>query len=216
MNRKGKYAAVLAGLTVIGGGAYAATGLADSETEKAPVALPAAVGSISPSPAVSPPSAPPNETQPAVTSALPGPTVELGKEDMERLAAAKKAGEDDVKAQRALPQMGPAATEPIQVEEEGSVRENGKMLRVVSAKQDLSDHHELGWVAGTGKPVGKALCSQKVKLSNESEARTRPTMLICWRVSPERSVYTVLVDIKKKPSAQESVKKINEVWAEMN
>jgi hypothetical protein len=214
MNKKARYGAFVAGIAVLGGGAYAITGqLTDNDSATTDTALPAATPSVVVS---SSPPAEPKKAEPEPSSPLAGPTINLGKEAMERLAAAKEAGEDDIKAQRALPPSGPLVTGPVEVKEEGSIRETGKMLRVVSAQQDLTGYQELAWVAGEGERFGSSTCTQKIKMSNEAEARPRPTLLICWRVSPNQSVYTLMVDVKKKPSKQESVAKIDEVWARMN
>lgn len=214
MNKKGTYAAFLTGLAVIGGGTYTiADRLTGDGAEKTDTALSGPAKQPSIAGPVMPDATAASAAPDAGTSPAPGPTISLGAEAMQRLTAAKKAGENDIKAQRAIPQ--PAVTAPLQRWEEGSLRKNGKMLRVVSAAQDLTGYKELAWVADEGEKVGSSRCSQTLKMSNEQEPRVRPTIVICWRLSPERSVYSLLIDLKKKPSMRESVAKIDKVWARM-
>ncbi|WP_250007120.1 hypothetical protein [Actinoplanes sp. M2I2] len=84
-------------------------------------------------------------------------------------------------------------------------------IRVVSADQDLTGQRELGWVADRGVPVGTSRCSQTFRLSRDEPARKRPTLLVCWRVSADRSVFTVATGAE--PSKRGSVALIDKVWA---
>jgi len=218
MHKKVKYTVFLAGLAVAGGGAYVITDqvsgrdTATTSPETAPYS-PAASPVM---PSVTTTGAEPEAAKKAVPSSPPmaaAPTISLGAEAYRRLAAAKEAGKNDVKVQRALPQ--PVVTSALQRWEEGSVSKEGKMLRVVSARQDLTGYGELAWIADEGRRVGNARCSQRLRMSNEQEPRVRPTMVICWRLSPARSVYSLLIDVKNKPSMQESVARIDKTWAQM-
>lgn len=214
MRKKTKAAtAYLAGMAALGGGVLALAQLADGRSEKngEVVSMPEA----SPSTAAASPAGS-TKADPAQTTPAAVPTVKLPKEASERLAAALEAGKKDVEVQRPIPRMGPAVNSEVTVKEHGSVQKDGKMLKVVSARQDLSGHRELTWVADEGKTVGKAKCSQKIKLSNEAQPRVRPTLLICWRTSSEKSVYTVSVNLDKKPSMRESVAAIDKAWAKLD
>jgi len=108
---------------------------------------------------------------------------------------------------RAIP---PAA---VQVTNSGSLPRDHHTLRVVSARGDLTGQRELAWVADAGHPVGDALCSQNFRFNPGSSAGPRPTMLICWHTSADRSVYTVAVDIDHPPSERASVATIDRVWS---
>jgi hypothetical protein len=132
----------------------------------------------------------------------------------ERLAAARKAGENDVKVQRPLIRT-PTAGGDVTITERGDVRKSGKTLRVVTAKTDLTGYGELGWVADGGVKVGNASCSQTFRLSNEQTGKVRPTLMVCWRTSAERSVYTVSVNVHGRPSKAESARAIDVAWAKL-
>jgi hypothetical protein len=101
----------------------------------------------------------------------------------------------------------------VHVEQSGSDRA-GKMLRVSSAHQDLTGYRELAWVRD-GKAVGDADCTKKITLSPQSPARARPTLLICWRLSAKKSVYTVAVDFKTPPPESVSVAALDRAWRAM-
>jgi hypothetical protein len=95
----------------------------------------------------------------------------------------------------------------------GSMPKDHHTLRVVSGRTDLSGRHELAWAADTGHPVREARCTQNFKIGPTASARVRPTMLMCWRTSASRSVFTVSVDLEQRPSEQESVDTIDKVWS---
>lgn len=98
------------------------------------------------------------------------------------------------------------------VVESGSLKKDGRMLRVVSAPLDLAGQRELAWVGDDGKPYRGARCSQTIQMSNNVVPKARPTLLICWRTSAERSAYTVLVDLRKKPSKDDSIAALDRAW----
>ncbi|MDY7090473.1 MAG: hypothetical protein SYR96_35965 [Actinomycetota bacterium] len=129
----------------------------------------------------------------------------------ERLAAAKQAGADDIKPKRPLIRPESKGAD-VRVVEKGSVQKGGKVLRTVSAHADLTGYGELAWVADNGVPVGEARCSQTFRLSNEETGKERPTLMICWRTSDERSVYTVSVNVNGRPSKKESAAAIDKAW----
>jgi hypothetical protein len=86
-------------------------------------------------------------------------------------------------------------------------------IRVTSARRNLIGQRELAWVADEGEPVGDAHCSQNVRLSPDVPAAVRPSLLLCWRTSATKSVYTVQVDRRNSPSKQRSVALISKAWA---
>lgn len=113
---------------------------------------------------------------------------------------------------RPLPADGREAPRDLRVVNTGSLRQDGKSLRVVTARSDLTGQRELRWVADKGKPVGRARCSQNVKASQDTPAQVRPTLLFCWRTSSAKSVFTVAVVLKGRPDPAESVAKLNAAW----
>jgi len=104
----------------------------------------------------------------------------------------------------------------VTVTTSGSVSKDKKTLKVVSAPTDLSGQRELAWAADNGRAVGDARCTQNFQFNPQSRAGVRPTMLLCWRTSPTKSVYTVLVDLSQKPSEKMSVAAIDKAWKAMS
>ncbi len=107
------------------------------------------------------------------------------------------------------------AAAKITVSTSGSMPKDKKTFKVVSARGDLSGQRELAWRADGGHAVGNARCTQNVRLTPQSKPAIRPTMLICWRLSATKSVYTVLVDLNQKPSERASVAAIDKAWRSM-
>lgn len=84
-------------------------------------------------------------------------------------------------------------------------------MRIVSAKGDLTGQHDL-WMVADGFPWGDATCTQTFHLSVGASPQVRNTMLICYRISKTRSVYTIAVDLDKPPSPADSVAVIDSTW----
>lgn len=106
-------------------------------------------------------------------------------------------------------------TPALTISNSGSLPVDHHTFRVVSAPTDLSGQHELAWLADSGHRVGDAQCTQNFRIGQNASAYIRPTMLICWRTSPTKSVYTVAVNLDQTPSEEDSVAKIEEIWATM-
>jgi hypothetical protein len=132
-------------------------------------------------------------------------------------AARDFAKKHQVTVKKPLSRPGPPAApiKDLKVSEKGDVAKDRKMIRLVSARSDLTGQRELAWVAGEGEKVGKARCTKTIKLSNNAKARERDNLLLCWRTSAEKSVYTVMVDLSGKPSKKESVAAIEKQWSKM-
>jgi len=109
----------------------------------------------------------------------------------------------------------PVAAKDLKVKTTGTVEEDRKMLRVVSAREDLSGQHELGWVADNGEVVGNARCSQNFRFAGGTPIKEKPSLLVCWRLSKKKSVYTVAVKIGGRPSKAQSVAAIDKAWAKL-
>jgi len=151
---------------------------------------------------------------PAASSATAAPTASPSASG-KRAKAPAAASDGKEPAPRKLTKPVPAkfvSPDAVTVRKSGSLAKGGQIMRVASARQDLTGYRELAWVVDAGKKVGNAHCTQRVKLTRELKPKVRPTLLLCWRTSATKSVYTVLVDIKKKPSAAQSVAEINRVW----
>ena len=225
-SRRRKQAAVGAvGLAaVLGGGAFAVTEAVTRDS-----------GSVTPEPAALAPKTPTTAataSTPAVrkTTASRPPAVSVSrtpspspaesarpKTAAERVAAARSAAaKDGVKVQRPLPAVTAAgAPSDLTVTDSGSQGEDGGTLRVVSARGDLTGYKELSWVADDGDPVGSARCSQTFRFADNAKPARKPNLLVCWRTSAAKSVYTVMVDLDGHPSEQDSVAALAKRWAAM-
>ena len=118
---------------------------------------------------------------------------------------------------RPLPQ--PATTvagKDVTVTETGSLNKDGATLRVVSARADLTGQRELALVGDAGQPVGDARCTQSVRFTAGGTPVEKPSLMICWRTSAGRSVYTVAVVKQGRPSAETSVAAISKQWAKLS
>jgi len=220
--RRRKQVLAAAGLaTILGAGAFTVTYELTGDARTAPSDLDAQAPRNAQVPAAATSSvAPPTADGPAVNAlpATPTPTV-TAKSFNQRLSeartAASRAG-TTIRNPLPPPNGGPmAAVDIVSVTDSGNVRTDGHSLRVVSARGDLSGQRELGWVADDGETVGDARCSQNFRLSNNVRAKEHPTLLVCWRTSATRSVYTVAVDVKGRPSKQTSVAALDKAWAKL-
>jgi hypothetical protein len=222
--RRTKLAAVgAAGLLAIlgvGGAVYQLTDDNDSGPAE-PGAMGVAVdASTAPAPA-SPSRSAAGRVKPKAAAAAPTPSPTPSpvhrKTDAERKKAmvGKAAAEARNLVKQPLPPAGGTAASVSNV----TVTRTGKpgnSLKVVSAGQDLTGYRELAWVADEGEAVGDARCTSTIRLSNAAEPRERPTLLLCWRTSATKSVYTVAVDSKGRPSKKASVAAIDERWAKLD
>jgi hypothetical protein len=203
---------------LIGGGAFVAT---EALTEKSGI-----IASESGSQAtLPPPSNPAGDTPtghpPARPSGVartpsPAPTVTVPTKSAEQRikdarSAAAAAG---VPLMRALTQA-PQPVVDVTETNSGSLQKDRRTLRVVSANGDLTGQRELAWVAGKGEPAGDATCSQTVHFSNNAKPAKKPNLLICWKVSAARSVFTVMVDLNGRPSREDSVAALDKRWAQL-
>jgi hypothetical protein len=213
---KTRIVAGTAGLTaVLAGGVYlivgAVTGGATATTSAQATSGPASTSGVaSGSPGKS------SARSDVMGPALPGPSLTpIPTSTAERLARVRdEAKKHTVKVKHPLIKL-PAAPGEVAVTDHGSVQQDGKTLRIVTARKDLTGYDELAWVADDGTKVGNARCSQKFRLSNEEAPEERPTLLLCWRTSEKKSVYTVAVDVKKRPSKAESVAAIDRAWSRL-
>ncbi|MEV6847873.1 hypothetical protein [Actinoplanes sp. NPDC051411] len=193
---------------VLGVGALLATDrmTRDPGTTTAGPARPAALTARASVSASVPPSVPPSG---APSTSVPGPVkspAAVPKAVKERADQARTANQRlGTEARHPLP-SSTSTVDPgkVTVEQTGTDT-GGHMLRVSSSRQDLTGYRELAWVRD-GEPYGDATCTQTITVSPDVPPRKRPTLLICWRTSAARSVYTIAVDFAQHPSADQSVR----------
>ena len=222
-SRRRKQAVVgVAGVAaVLGGGAFFVTQAMTAKQAIAPDVASAPLapgGSASGSPPAGPLSAPGSRAPAAKVSRTASPPASAGPmtaEDRVR-AARSAAAKNGVSVQRPLP--GPpmqAAAADLAVTDSGSLKRDRGTLRVVSARGDLTGQRELAWVAGEGTPAGAATCTQTFRFANNAKPARKPNLLICWRTSAGKSVYTVMVDLDGRPSTKDSVAALAKQWSKL-
>ena len=110
-------------------------------------------------------------------------------------------------------QLTAADAQDVTVVETGTIMGEGATLRVVSALGDLTGRRELSWVADAGQPVGDGHCSQNFYYGAGRPAGENPALMVCWRTSAVKSVFTVAVSAVGRPSAQSGVLALDRQWA---
>jgi len=171
----------------------------------------AAVSAGSSPPASAATKAPGERKSPAADRKPAADSKKVRKEIRRARAAAAKDGHP---LQRALtPKEGKAAAAGV-VNQRNETTPEGT-LRVLTARHDLSGQRELLMAADEGFAVGAARCTQRFRFSAGDQGRERPTMMLCWRTSANRSVVTLAVAKKGRPSAASSAVVINREWSRL-
>lgn len=220
--RRRQAAAGILGLAVLGGGTYLVTQQLGSDHDTiapqpdALAPLAATTGATTATPAATATSKP-AATKKAAATPTPTPAKTLSAEERVKKAraAAAKAG---FPVQRPLQPANEAAaagaTAPVTVTNSGSLAKGGT-LRVVSSRSDLTGLREHAWAADKGRRVGDATCTDNFHFSNDSKAQVRPTMLLCWRTSAQRSVLTVAVTKSGRPASATSIAALDKEWTKL-
>jgi hypothetical protein len=150
-------------------------------------------------------------TAPTSATARPKTTKEL-------IAAARElASKPNNQVRRPLPPRNgnTVGDDEVTVTDTGSLERDKATLRVVSARADLTGQRELSWVANAGERLGGARCTQKIRLSAGAAALVKPTLLLCWRTSADKSVYTLAVNVAERPSKKASVAALDKEWSKL-
>jgi hypothetical protein len=216
-----------AGLAVVlGVGAYAITveltknGTPPDAAAPAPTAASAQPNAwadeVSPKPLRSPsaPGGSPSSAPSSVPTALLAPSVPASV-----AAEIRRAREDMAKhgvaVQRApVPSTTVAPLVGLSRTTTGSLTKGG-IVRVVSARSDLTGQQELAWVAGGVTDFGDDKCTQTVRLFNSPKPQEKPNLLLCWRTSAKKSVVAVVVDPQGHPSRPAALAELHKKWQSM-
>ncbi|MFG1603610.1 hypothetical protein [Actinoplanes sp. NPDC049265] len=209
----------IVGLAALGAGAYVVTDhLANDDKPTVTSLPPAAEASSEGAPEPSPAGPSPATTTPAKsgTTAPSSPTpspAPAERTTADRVKAAQDAGrERGVEIQRQLPRTAADRSVTAADVTETRVVNGRQTLRVMSARKNLAGYRELGWVADDGEPTGSARCSQTFRFSATMEPAEKPALLVCWRTSAGRSVYTVATNPAGRPSRTASVAALDKQW----
>jgi hypothetical protein len=213
-----KAAVALVGLSAVGGGAYFATTLltgnppgyvSGGPDALAPVAPQPSASSVSPSHSVaaSPSPGPQGGTRNgARQSARPSPTPSIPDDEV---AAAEVGRLLQASPQPATSGMA-VASGPVTVSTEMGT--DGSSIRVVAARYDLTGRWSPLSPGDGGQTVGDAKCTQKLTGRTGTPAQNRPSMLMCWRIGPSKSVVTVAIRAQGRPLAGSSVDVLDRNW----
>jgi hypothetical protein len=221
--KKQAIAGVVGLAAVLGGGAFLVTDRVadDARTVATDAKTPALPSSASPAPRASAVAGPSKAAAASSGPAAPAPAASTARKSAAQAvaevkgSAAKATG--NVKRPLTPQAAGTVSEADVQVTETGSLQDPDGTLKVVSARADLTGQRELAWVTGVkGEKVGAARCSQTIRLSPDVPPRERPTFLMCWRTSADRSVYTIAVNLKERPSKAASVAAINRAWSALS
>lgn len=218
--RRTRVAVGVAGLAVVlGGGAYLVTSaIADDESTVAQQPGGVAPAVVAPSssgePEVSASAAVPASVAAPASAAAKSAEAISPKVRKEIEDARKKMAKDGVKVQRPVPPKTTAQAADVKLTDKGSLKEGG-ILRMITAKEDLTGQRELGWVAGGVAKHRGVPCSQTFQFSTNPTPKKKANLLMCWRTSAKKSVIAIVVDPKGHPSRDKAVDALEKKWTAM-
>lgn len=203
----------------LGGGAYLVTSMiADDKSTVAPQTRAAEPLMVASSPAAEPEAAAPAAAASAsvpATAASASAAASIAQDVRKQIdAARKKMAEDGVEIQRPVPPKTTAKANDVKVTTQGSLKEGG-IVRMVTAREDLTGQRELAWVAGGVKKYRGVPCSQTFQFSTNPAPEKKPNLLMCWRTSAGKSVVAIVVDPKGHPSRDKAVDALEKQWRAM-
>jgi hypothetical protein len=213
-----------AAVVLAGGAAFAAAQMGSSDSEslkEPPVAAPVVTTAETPAVSLSE-SASAVALSSASASASAGAATPAPASTTTPAAASVKkdeaAAEDGVSAQRApgADSAAKGAAAKGAVERRTEALGSGT-VQVESARHDLSKEGLALLAAGKGESAGGGVeCTSKVRFAAGADAAEKPNLLLCWRTSDSRSVVTMAVAPKGKPSTAESAEIISKEWAKLS
>ncbi|MCO8273176.1 hypothetical protein M1L60_21520 [Actinoplanes sp. TRM 88003] len=128
--------------------------------------------------------------------------------------ARRKMAEDGVPVQGAVEQQMTSAGQRLAVTTQ-ETRTKGGTLTVTAARGDLTGQGRLANVSGgVGRHRGVP-CSQTFQFSAQAVPAKKDNLLMCWRVTANKSVVAMVVDLDGKPSRDKAVDAIDKKWSEM-
>jgi hypothetical protein len=201
---------------VLGGGAYLVTlTIADDRSTAI-----RETGGSAPLVAASPPAAEPTASASATASATPASAASalaasIPPDVRDKIEAARrKMADDGVEVARPVLPQTTATADDIKLTTKGSLKEGG-ILRIVTARGDLTGQRELAWVAGGVEKYRNTSCSQTFQFSTNPVPTKKPNLLLCWNTSAEKSVIAIVVDPKGHPSRDKAVDAVEKKWRSM-
>lgn len=177
-----------------------AAGTADAQADSVTAAPSGAAAANKPFRSIPSPGASPSENSAAVRKEV----------DAARARAAKD-GHPLVRPLRAAGQELP----PGAVNTTTEKTPDGGTIRITTAKANLEGQQDQLLAAGGGTKYGDTTCTNKLHFANTEAPRVIPNLLLCWQTSASRSVVTLAVAPKGKPSVADSTAVISREWAKL-
>ena len=212
------------GLAVLGGGAFLVTERLTGDAGTVATGTPTGTGTLA-APATTPGTPFPAGSSPSPAGKVgsaPKPSASLSptpKTLADILRKARSANADaGTQIRRPLPPVNaePAvAADELTITRSGNLHRDGATLQVVSARRDLTGQRELAWAADQGRAVGAVRCTQNFRFTAGAKASEKPTLLVCWRISANRSVYSIAVTAAGRPSMTASAAAIDRRWSKL-
>ncbi|MCU7725134.1 hypothetical protein ODJ79_15510 [Actinoplanes sp. KI2] len=211
--RRGTVAvAVAVAAVLLGVGAYVGTSwYLGRPSALEPFVTPSVAPPVSATPSVVPqsaPVAPPLGTISAArASRLPSPVPSPTAPTDDELA--------DTQVSRLLqPRSGITAADSATVVR-NEITPGGALARIVSARYDLTSRRQLLGAADAGEPIGQVRCTQNFRVQGAPFPQNRPGLLLCWRMSPYKSVVVIATSATKQPQAPDAAAVVSHVWTDM-
>jgi hypothetical protein len=149
-----------------------------------------------------------SQSQASVRPSIPAEVVAKIQEAREKMAR------DGVKVDRPVVPRATMAASDVESSTTGSLKEGG-ILRLVTARGDLTGERELAYVAGGVERHRGVPCSQTFKFSTNPTPAKRVNLLMCWRTSAKKSVVAMVVDPEGHPSPDKAVDALEKKWRSM-
>jgi hypothetical protein len=88
----------------------------------------------------------------------------------------------------------------------------GAQARIVAARYDLTSRWQLLGAADTGRRVGAVRCTQNFQVDGTPLPQNRPGLLLCWRMSPVKSVVVIATRATGQPEAADAAAIVAREW----
>jgi hypothetical protein len=199
-----------------GAGTYGCT----SQDEAQSPSVTVSVSSAAPDASSRPPSADAKEPQTAGSpSRTTLPADALTKSPLSKESASRAAEMmADARSRYSVPikpAPPPVHTAPAVKVSKQQVTTSKSEWRLLWARGDMSGETEMTWVTEDVTKHGAVECTQKFRFQAGKKPARRPTMMMCWRISPNRSVIAIDVDFGGNPSLRKNLAAIEKKWNEL-
>jgi hypothetical protein len=89
---------------------------------------------------------------------------------------------------------------------------DGTHLRIVSAHADLHEQWRQIGAADMGEVIGTARCTQNFKIDGVALPQNRPGLVMCWRLSPMKSVIVIATGTTARPTPATAEAAVAREW----